>query len=73
MDEFMEIPTVNITPIGTYQDVVNGQNVTVTVYPKVDPRPKKLKGLKSVELSGIFQPRVTHASRSIEQSKLHLY
>ena len=73
IDDFIERPRVNITPIGTYQDVVNGQNVTVTVYPKVDPRPKKLKGLKAVELAGIFQPRVTHASRSTEQSKLHLY
>jgi hypothetical protein len=72
MDDFMEIPTVNIKSIGTYQDVVNGQNVTVTVYPKVDPRPKKLRGLKAVELSGIYPPRVTHASRSHEQSKLYL-
>jgi len=72
IDDFIERPRVNITPIGTYQDVVNGQNVTVTVYPKVDPRPKKLRGLKAVELSGIFPPRVTHASRSIEQNKLYL-
>jgi hypothetical protein len=71
IDDFIEIPTVNITPIGTYQDVVNGQNVTVTVYPKVDPRPKKMRGLKVVEISGIFPPRVTHASRSIEQSMLY--
>ena len=73
MDDFIEFDTVNVQPTGSYQDVIGGQSVTVKVYPKVDPRPKKLKGLKSVELSGIFQPRVTHASRSIEQSKLHLY
>ena len=64
MDDFIEFDTVDVQPIGSYQDVVNGQNVTVTVYPKVDPRPTKWKLVTPVHIAGIYPPRVTHASRN---------
>ena len=60
------IDPVDVKPIGSYQDVINGQNVTVTVYPKVDPRPTKWKLIHPVHISGIYPARVTHASRNDE-------
>ena len=64
MDNFTEFDTVNVQPTGSYKDVINGQNVTVTVYPKVDPRPTKWKLINPVHIRGIYPPRVTHASRN---------
>ena len=58
--------TVDVQPTGSYQDVINGQNVTVTVYPKVDPRPTKWKLVSPVHIAGIYPARVTHASRNDE-------
>ena len=66
MDDCIEFDTVNVQPTGSYRDVIDGQNVTVTVYPKVDPRPTKWKLINPVHIAGIYPPRVTHASRNDE-------